>query len=323
VACVFNATPLEKYESYRLFIERWQQDKARHPDLAPAFVHLVEGLLRFLNGEKYSPSPTSGTQPRLWRERLPEIYLRPGAARVRRMLHCNNTGPGRSANAILRELEQRGCCFVPELGAVLIDHFELSHGAEAAARAVRHLCLRPPSPARLRPPGATAGSVAQPPEDRFYRAVVESALGDFGARALCPTRPSVQESDLFRLGQLSREEVAELRLGSYRGFVRMLSLLALHQHYEANLRRYRERPPRLASLMTLEPERLEYATRWLGHRLGTELFDAYLLSRVPKRFLRGLYFRDLSQPGAARTLYFSLQRRLRRLGMSPRGRMVS
>lgn len=35
VVCVFNSTPLEKYESYRQCLERWRQERARPLDLAP------------------------------------------------------------------------------------------------------------------------------------------------------------------------------------------------------------------------------------------------------------------------------------------------
>ena len=37
VLCIFNATPLEKYESYRQCIERWRQENACALDLAPTF----------------------------------------------------------------------------------------------------------------------------------------------------------------------------------------------------------------------------------------------------------------------------------------------
>ena len=83
VLCVFNATPLEKYESYRQCIERWREEHAA-PDLAPTFHNLVDALARFLNIDKYSA--TNGTRPRYLVDRLPEVYSRPSSATMRKLL---------------------------------------------------------------------------------------------------------------------------------------------------------------------------------------------------------------------------------------------
>jgi hypothetical protein len=298
VMCVFNSTPLEKYDSYRLCIERWQHDTPHQPDPAPAFYNLVDGLLHFLNIDKYSA--TNGTQPRFLVDRMPEICFRPSGQKIRRMLQRKAVPEG-EASAIVRALKEHGCCFVPALRAVLIDNFQLAHGAEAAARCVHHICRHEPDAAAL-----------SSSEDSFYRAVLESALGDFGARALCPARRPVRESDLSGQYALSRRSAEELRAGPYRSFIHLLDLLTLHRHYEANLRRYRERPAQLAGLLSLGPDHFLYATQWLGHLLGNQLYDAYLTGRVAKRFLRALFCRSLDKPGAARTTYFALQRKLRR-----------
>jgi hypothetical protein len=298
VVCVFNSTPLEKYESYRLYLERWQQDTPRPPDLAPAFYNLVDGLLRFLNIDKYAAK--NGTQPRFLVDQLPEVYFRLGSERVRRMLQRKALHDS-EVNGIFRALEQSGCCFVPELGAVLIERFELRHGAEAAARCLHHICGR----------GRSEAEGQRDPEDRFYRAVLEAALGDFGAHALCPGRPTVREADLSGLYARSRQAAQQLGLGSRRD-LRLLDLVAKHKHYEANLRYYHQRPAQLNGLMNLKPDRFAYATRLLGSLLGGQLYDSYLSGHIAKRFLRALYFRSLAKSGAARTLYFSLQRRLRR-----------
>jgi hypothetical protein len=54
VLCVFNATPLEKYESYRLFLDQWSRcDDA--PDFAPTMYNLIDSLARFLGIDRCSP----------------------------------------------------------------------------------------------------------------------------------------------------------------------------------------------------------------------------------------------------------------------------
>src|ERR1700731_986642 len=61
VVCVFNATPLEKYESYRLCLDQWSR-AGDEPDFAPTIYNLIESLASFLEINRYSPH--NGTQPR-------------------------------------------------------------------------------------------------------------------------------------------------------------------------------------------------------------------------------------------------------------------
>ncbi|MGA8761932.1 MAG: ChaN family lipoprotein, partial [Candidatus Sulfotelmatobacter sp.] len=73
VLCVFNATPLEKYESYRLFLDRWSRCDSG-PDFAPTIYNLIASLAKFLDINRYSPH--NGTQPKFLIDLLPEVYGR-------------------------------------------------------------------------------------------------------------------------------------------------------------------------------------------------------------------------------------------------------
>jgi hypothetical protein len=296
VLCAFNSTPLEKYDNYRLCIERWREERTTAPDLAPSLYNMVDALLRFLSIDKYSPS--NGTQPRFLVDQLPELYFRPADERVRRLLARKGAGEAEVKSALAR-LETQGCCYVARARAVLVRDFQLGPGAEEAARFVHHACRG----AEAQPAGA---------EDRFYTGVLEEALGYFGSRAMCPARAAVRESDLYALYSLPRDAVERLGAWSYRDFMQLVDLLVLHKDYEANLRHYRERPEALSELVQCEGDKLAYATRQLGYLLGNELYDAFISGRIAKRFLRSLFLRHLDKPGAARTAYFATQRRLRR-----------
>src|SRR5437588_12236497 len=61
VLCVFNSTPLEKYESYRLFLDQWSRCDSG-PDFAPTIYNLIDSLATFLEINRYSPH--NGTQPK-------------------------------------------------------------------------------------------------------------------------------------------------------------------------------------------------------------------------------------------------------------------
>ncbi|MFB3812882.1 MAG: ChaN family lipoprotein [Terriglobales bacterium] len=294
VVCVFNATPLEKYESYRLCLERWRREPAAAPDVAPSFYNMVDALLRFLNIDKYSPS--NSTQPRFLVDQLPEVYYRPTGERVRRLLLRKGAGDA-EAQSVLAHLERQGCCYVPRARALLVREFQVALASEEAARFVHRACC-----------GEVSGATA---EDEFYTRALEAALAYFGSRALYPARSAVREVDLYALYSWTREDVERFAICSYGEFMQLIDFLVLHKDYEARLRHYRERPAILAEGVNCSDEKLAFATRQLGYMLGSELYDAYLSGRVAKRFIRSLFFRKL-KPGAARTAYFVTQRSLRR-----------
>jgi hypothetical protein len=305
--CVFNSTPLEKYESYRLCLERWKQQRAA-PDLAPSFYNLIDALLRFLNIDKYSPS--NGTQPRFLVDLLPEVYGRSSPESFRRLLERKLT-PAAEIQVVLQQLEARGSAYVPRLNALLVSRFEMLHAAQDAAQFVHCVC----SSGRCRggePPHRAAESAIASAEDVFYRSVVEEALADFGSRVLYPARPAMRERDLYPLYAQTREAVEERSIYSYRDYMEMLDFLVLHKDYEENLRGWVEPPSLLRKGVLYSGERFDFLTRTLGHILGSEIYDAWIAGRVAKRTLRSFFFRPLDAAGAARTLYFTIVRRIRK-----------
>ena len=181
VICVFNATPLEKYESYRQCIERWREKNA-DLDLAPTFYNLVDALARFLNIDKYAMH--NGTQPVYLVDRMPEVYSRPADEAMRKLL-ARKGAKGEELREILTRIESGGCCYVPRMNTIFVRQFQMVGGAEEAARFVHQACR----------PAAACGE----PENReewFYTRVVEHALGYFSSRLLYPARPAVRGFDL-------------------------------------------------------------------------------------------------------------------------------
>ena len=83
VLCVFNATPLEKYESYRLFLDQWSRCDTG-PDFAPTIYNLIDSLAAFLEINRYSPH--NGTQPKFLVDMLPEVHGNSSDAMLRRLL---------------------------------------------------------------------------------------------------------------------------------------------------------------------------------------------------------------------------------------------
>ncbi|HZQ90505.1 MAG TPA: ChaN family lipoprotein [Terriglobales bacterium] len=299
VACVFTATPLEKYESYRLCIERWRQDTAP-PDFAPTFYNLVDALLRFFNIDRYSPQ--TGARAQFLVDLLPAVSARSGNDEVRsRMLRTGASESG--VREALDRLAERGSFYVPALNTLFVRNFQLAHGSEDAARFLHHACS---GSLAVR---TAAGDLG--PEDTFYVRTMEHALADFAARVLYPARPIVREQDLYALYTQTREAVEEQGICTYREYMHVADFLVMHKDYESNLSAYLDVPPLMREGVLLPGARGRFAAEMLGKLLGSQLYSAYVAGRVRKRFLRSLYCRALHQPGAARTAYFVAVRRTR------------
>jgi hypothetical protein len=183
VACVFNATPLEKYESYRMHLTRWSQEEFETPDLAPTVHNLIDSLVTFAGINRYSEN---GRQPKFLVDLLPEVYSGTSDTGLRRLL----SRLGESADdiaALLQRIEERGSAYLPQVNAFYVRDFQMMYIAEEAARFLHDACRGLPDFSRSKP--------ALDRSDEFYVRVVENAVAYFGSRVLYPSRPAPNEED--------------------------------------------------------------------------------------------------------------------------------
>ena len=115
--CVFNSSPLEKYESYRLCLERWNSAPDELPDFAPAIYNLIGSLARSLGFRL--DSPRNRTQPRFLADSLPEVAWA-----------AQTTGTP----------DEKLCWYEPEKNAFLIRQFQMAEAAEESARFLHFAC---------------------------------------------------------------------------------------------------------------------------------------------------------------------------------------
>lgn len=310
VVCAFNATPLEKYESYRQCLERWRQERRAVLDLEPTIYNLVDALARFLHIDTYASH--NGTQPRYLVDQMPEVYNVPSEEQLRRLLTRKRASEleQREVNA---RLEAHGCSYLPRINAVVVREFQMVGGAEEAARFLHTAC----SGGYLLTDTAAPDERAQAEQD-FYRRALEEALGGFGCRVLNPGRPPARESDLYAFYAQTPEAV-DLSRYSYLEFMQMIDFLVLHKDWEANYRYYFQMPELLREGIAYRDDRFVFVTCRLGQMLGSELYDAYVAGRLSKRWIRSLFFRKLAAPGSAKKMYFDIVRRIR----LPRKRIIA
>jgi len=210
VVCVFNSTPLEKYESYRLCLTRWSQDDSSQGDAAPTIYNLIDSLACFLDINRYSSHNTS--QPKFLVDLLPEVYCGSSDARLRQLLLRAFHDPKKVEN-MLQKVEVQGSVYLPSINALYVREFQMMYTAEEVARFLHHACRGLP----LRRNGK-APVVADHQTDRFYARTVENALADFGSRVLYPSRPALDEGSQSVTLRLCEKNAQEASSGDRQKF---------------------------------------------------------------------------------------------------------
>src|SRR5579862_9024875 len=202
VVCVFNATPLEKYESYRLFLDQWSRCDDG-PDFAPTIYNLIDSLAAFLEINRYSPH--NGTQPKFLVDMLPEVYGGSSDAMLSRLLARKGVSE-QDRESMLAKVEERGCAYFPQVNAFYIRDFQMAHAVEDAARFLHHACRNLPE-THNRTSANVAGDSQNSPSDTFYTRVIENAVAYFGSRILYPSvsvdeaAPALSRAALQRVAQ--------------------------------------------------------------------------------------------------------------------------
>jgi hypothetical protein len=206
VLCVFNATPLEKYESYRLFLDRWGHFDG-HPDFAPTFYNLINSLAAFLEINRYSPH--NGTQPRYLVDLLPEVYGPSSDAIFERLLARHSSEADRES--AVRTVEERGSVYLPQMNAFYVRGFQLASAAEDATRFLHQACQGLPQ-RKDGPVPSRTGSGASVGLDGFYARVVEHAVAYFGSSVLCPSGSPECVGEDIGLSRAGCEKAAQVAI---------------------------------------------------------------------------------------------------------------
>jgi hypothetical protein len=312
VVCVFNATPLEKYENYRLCLDRWGRANHSSPDLSPTLYNLIDGLVRFLRINQFSPHNT--TQPRLLVDLMPEVYARSSDALLRRLLSRKGFTT-EQRRSLLRQVSERGSVYVAPINAVYVREFRMTFCAEDAARFLHQACRGLPNrchgKALAQPIPSETAAVAQAMDDKtdkddaFYVAVLEHALAFFGSRILYPARRALRDADIADLFDVTREDLEHQTSLPFVDAIEVLDFLTS------------QRGDDCCALESLAPapaftgRKYDYAAEQLGSLAGNDLYDAYLEGRLSTAALRRLFLTHIERPGVARETYVQLRVRLR------------
>jgi len=300
ILCVFNATPLEKYENYRLCLDRWgrsAQDRSA-PDLGPTLYNLIDGMVRFLGINQYSSHNT--TQPRLLVDLMPEVYSRSSDALLRRLLSRKGF-TAEQRRSLLCRVRERGSVYLTPINAVYVREFRMTSAAEDATRFLHQACRGLPNicNGKAAPNAASVAPLHQ--NDAFYVTVLEHALAFFGSRILHPARPGLRDADIAELFNITREDLEYQTALPFADAVEALDFLTRH----------RERTFCAEPAPAFSGRKYEYVAEQLGYLTGNDLYNAYLEGDLTTAALRKLFLTHIEAPGVAREAYVQLRTRLR------------
>jgi uncharacterized iron-regulated protein len=295
ILCVFNATPLEKYENYRLCLDRWGRDDDHNaPDLGPTLYNLIEGMVRFLGINQYSPHNT--TQPKLLVDLMPEVYSRKSDALLRRLVSRKGFTT-EQRRSLVRQVRERGSVYLAPINAVYVRQFHMTSSAEDATRFLHQACRGLPLVSNHTDFANHNVSLLNA-DDLFYIAVLEHALAFFGSRILHPARPALRDTDIADLFDITRED---LELQTHLPFAESVAALDFLVQHRANAR---------AQIPTFTNRQYEFVTERLGYLTGNDLYEAYLEGRLTTAALRKLFLAHIEEPGIAQATYHQLRHRL-------------
>ncbi len=298
--CVFNASPIAKYEAYRQTISRWKAEGADEEqlDLTPTIYNMIDTVLRFLGVDKYRLCMRrEGECIEFLVDYLPEVYSHLDAPSFRRLLAASGL-PRSDIAEIRRRMARNGSCYVPRINSIFIGQFSLVHGGEEAAHFVNY-ALRGDVLPRDDPPRSRA--------DLFYRAVLDEALGYFGSKLIDPSRNHFFETKLYQYHRKDRDFIEANTEYSYEQFSRIISFILLHKKFERRYRKLDEVPAELLEgIRTRDARMFSVLTHELGYYLGQQIYDGYHRGRIERREIAALFRRRFDRERSALETYLDL-----------------
>ena len=303
VYCVFNASPLEKYESYRQVLDRWkgEQDDEAEVDLTPTVYNIIDTILDFLRINKYTTCLRRDARCSEYLvDAFPEVYGPSDAAVFRRMLRGAHLR-SEDVDEILNHVREKGSCFVPRLNAIFLGQFDLAHGGEEAAHFV-NLCLK-----RELYDEALAHL---PQHDLFYGRILEEALAFFGSKLIVPSRNHFFEAQFYQYYRKEPEVIEAKTPYTYEEFKEIIDFILLHKKFETRYAEYEEVPPEILRGIRSEPRRMNVLVHELGYFLGQQIYDGYHAGAITRREISDLFRKKLVESGSALRTYLDLVERL-------------
>ncbi|MCK4350342.1 MAG: ChaN family lipoprotein [Candidatus Krumholzibacteria bacterium] len=299
--CVFNASPIVKYQSYRRIIDRWIEGEEAD-SFVPVLGEMVSYILSFLIGPKKTLHVNiGGNDFESLDDIFPEIHCRQTFTSFASFLRSQKMSQ-LAVVSVIESLRRYGVSYVPGLNMFLILKYASSSAAIEASRFVLS-AMR----ARMGKWRGRRKSV----EERFYEFVLEETLSFVGAKIVDPTIDCKRMDPLLQVidGRgVVRKPVAGFSLQETRAIVRMLAYHFRRDRSRSGIMRVTEP---LRAIHRLGIKKRQLIVKALGHTLGEAVHDARYSGLVSKEEIRGLFEDRTDYQGAAKKIYSELVGRVK------------
>ncbi len=273
--CVFNATPIEKYESFRQYLHKCVDEDAT--GAWTQFVHtLIDVTMEFVNLKKDETIVHA----------LPKVYPEVSPSELPQLLARMSVPPSRVRLA-LNHFQESGTSYIPELNSIFIHRLQLTSAAEESTRFIHQLCR-----------GDFPVAIDREAGDQFFVTVIERSLGYFCSKVLDSSRDGIESLAKRVLGNIGyNEDLARAVMSLLKQDRRPAA-----QHFETL---------KLAIGTPFRPSRTtQMLGQLLGYALGRKLYGAYLETRISRKDIQSLFLDPLDGPNRPLECYREWTERL-------------
>ena len=299
--CVFSASPMVKYQSYRRIIDLWVEGEEAD-SFVPGLEEMVSYILSFLIGPKKSLHVNiGGNDFESLDDIFPEIHCRQTYTSFASFLRSQKMSQ-LAVVSLTESLRRYGVSYVPGLNMFLILKYSSSSAAIEASRFVLS-AMR----ARMGKWSGRRKSV----EERFYGFVLEETLSFVGAKIVDSTIDCMRMDPLLQVidGRgVVRKPVAGFTLPETRAMVRMLAYHFRRDRSGSGIMRVTEP---LRAIHRLGIKKRQLIIRALGHTLGEAVYDAHYSGLVSREEIRKFFEDRTDDTGAAKKIYSEWVRRVK------------
>jgi len=289
--CIFNASPVIKYQSYRTMLDLWSEKSVSESALN-SLEEMVENILSILTGGDigFEVSGRDGVGLAL-DDIFPEVQRRSTYSSFASLLRSRNVSE-EGILATSANLRVRGIEYFPGLNIFLMVRFDQNCAAREAARFVHYA---------MRGELCMTGRKERREDDRFYAYVFEEGLSWVGGLLVNPLLSPFPDDDLQ--GCIDARGVVTRPVDGFS--IKETRRLAgyLKYHFKREKGVTLRSTKRLREIYSLDIRERLLIIRVLGRVLGNYLYDAYHNGRISREELADLFRTDFCDPGSGSRLY--------------------
>lgn len=309
--CVFTASPIVKYQSYRSTIDRWAEGEACDT-VTPQYAEMIRHII----GTLVDGGPPVVVMGDGWSEDVMSVLPEVRYAATYKSAYAYLRSRGVPQDRILEageSLRRSGMSYMHGINTLLVLHREPAGAAREAARLVVYA---------MRGEIGAGRAVRRSRQDRFYASVFEEALCRVGERSVNPdpaARSRGPLTDLLERGLPAGERLPGM---TRKETVDLAGLLRHHLRRESEKGGLATATPKLARIYRLGARKRARIVETLGSTLGDAIYDGFHEGSVRAKELASLFGERFDAPGRGPGLYLEWTARTGpdRSFLSPGGR---